>query len=340
MLDILKKILQSFDDGKWVLEEIPALYESITSLSEEAKPAPREEWDDVLAHVQKILSLINEGAIRENEVYWCSFIRVIEIYLSRIWRVAIEVKEEVLRVNDKFFLVATDLQRIYSYFTKNDIAIERSVEYDGFRGQVNHKMQVPKFSPTRESDIKTAITQEFILPFHVKRENKRLMNDGFLPLAIESTVLSQGKSVPYDGSTPIAIPYLDIFITTTFFDNAHEASFEGVSRVIREWQPSQKRKFEEGYKAELAQYLRQYFDDVKEERGESDADILVCNKVPIAMKQNPDKTKLDILSGQLGRHKREYGFVISVVCKIQNGSLYEHWKKQYDRDVKIALIEK
>ncbi len=340
-MEILTKILDSFEQGKWVIEDVKDRYEAITSLSETARTPDKEEFRETLAKIHKIFSFVKEGTVLENEEYWFAFSRFLEILTSRMWVVCLEEKKIILELNTDFFLVACDLQRVYSYFKLNELAVQRSVDYDNFRGVENRKTKVSKFIATKEEDIKHATEQEYVLPYHIKEETGRLVNDGFLPLKIDNSVLKPNNSASYEGKMPIHVVGADLFISTTAFPSAiSEATFEGVTKIINGWNPSETRRYEEAEKAELSEYLRKFFKDVKEEKGESDADIVVDKKVPIETKIKPDKSELDRLTGQVTRHKKEFGFVIVVIFRIVRNNLYEEWRESYARDEAVNIIEK
>jgi hypothetical protein len=115
-----------------------------------------------------------------------------------------------------------------------------------------------------------------------------------------------------------------------------------VGEVIQKWAPRQRRRLEEGYKAELAEYLRSHgYPKTREEEGASNADIFVDNVLPVEMKKNPDQSELDRISGQMHRMIDEFGQVIA--CIVQTGpglDRIERFKKLWGTNDKAAVIVK
>jgi len=115
-----------------------------------------------------------------------------------------------------------------------------------------------------------------------------------------------------------------------------------VSDVLEKWIPRQRRRLEEGYKAELAEYLRSHgYPKTREEEGASNADIFVDNVLPVEMKKNPDQGELDRMSGQMQRMIDEFGQVIA--CVIQTGpglDRIERFKKLWEANDKAVVIVK
>lgn len=93
-------------------------------------------------------------------------------------------------------------------------------------------------------------------------------------------------------------------------------NIETVCEIVEKWIPSNKRKVEESYKAELAEHLRnQQIGKVIEEKGDSDVDILINDKLPIEIKKNPNKSELDRLTGQVKRMLKEFDSLIVVIIE-------------------------
>jgi len=341
MLELLKTILFSFKNGQWQIDAVIDKYHAVTTLRESITPTNLKQFKEILDYTHKILSLIREGTIRENEEYWFRFLRLMEIFTSRIFSFCYPDKKLLLEYNESFFLIACDVQNVYGYFTLNESAIERSVEYDNFRGYETNKMKVAEFNASKINDIENAILKEFILPCHIKVDRGKIVNNGFLPLKIENSILAQNKEMIFEQSCPIYVIGYELYITNLLASSSTMFINLGtVSSIIRDWKPSQTRRYEESEKAELAEYLRKFYTDVKEEKGESEADILIENKLPIETKVNPNKSEFDRLTGQVSRQKKEFGEVIVVLFRISRNDLFEDWKSQYLRDSSVEIITK
>lgn len=119
-------------------------------------------------------------------------------------------------------------------------------------------------------------------------------------------------------------------------------SVEAVSDVIRGWTPRQKRRLEESYKAELAEYLRSHgFPKTREEEGQSNADILVDEVLPVEMKKDPNQGELDRMGGQMMRMLGEYGQVVACIIQTAPGlDRIERFKKTWELDERVRIIVK
>jgi hypothetical protein len=121
-----------------------------------------------------------------------------------------------------------------------------------------------------------------------------------------------------------------------------KVSLAAVSEVVQPWIPRQKRRVEESYKAELAEYLRSHgYPKTREEEGSSNPDILAEESLPIEMKKDPDQGELDRMSGQMLRMKAEFGRVIA--CIVQSGpslDRIDRFKKTRENDGQVCVIVK
>lgn len=132
------------------------------------------------------------------------------------------------------------------------------------------------------------------------------------------------------------------FKSTFPISDNERISLESVGEVVNKWIPRHKRRSEETYKAELAEYLRgNGFPKTTEERGESLCDVLVDRVVPIELKIDPNKAELDRLSGQLLDMKKEYGCAIGcIIGASRKGDLMERFSERYEKANSILIIAK
>ncbi len=124
-----------------------------------------------------------------------------------------------------------------------------------------------------------------------------------------------------------------------------QVEFNQVVNSIHQWIPKVRRSTEEGYKSDLAgflEYKRGYF--VREESGETKADIMIENRIPIELKKNPTQQGYDRLAGQMGRHHRAKNCVIAVICDVGRYEQYEDFKHlvdfQFRGQTNVKVIKK
>lgn len=119
--------------------------------------------------------------------------------------------------------------------------------------------------------------------------------------------------------------------------------FQALVREIEDWTPQIRHPTEDGYRASLNGYLQGKGYSTKMESGESLADILVNDEIPIEMKKNPIKSSYNAAIGQLLQHCKAHGSVIIVICDPKRLDDFD----EFSRDVKenlyrwpIAIIKK
>ena len=116
--------------------------------------------------------------------------------------------------------------------------------------------------------------------------------------------------------------------------------FEFIASLVETWTPTQRYKTEEGYKAELAQFIRAYGIPVAQEQGVSQADIVAAERVAIALKKKPNKGDYDLLFSQIHRHLGEYEFAVAVVTALDKTDAFDAFAKRFADDVRVKCIPK
>lgn len=116
--------------------------------------------------------------------------------------------------------------------------------------------------------------------------------------------------------------------------------FSSLISAIERWIPLRRYKNEEGYQVDLRNYLEHKFGyQVRQETGETMADIMVNNIFPIEVKKNPRLSGYDRLMGQLTRHHRAKGYAIAVICDVRRLEQFEDFKhnvsKHFEKNVVI-----
>lgn len=104
----------------------------------------------------------------------------------------------------------------------------------------------------------------------------------------------------------------------------HNASV--VIQAIKEWIPRKRYVSEDGYRVDLASYLEGSGFITRMDAGETKVDILVNSSIPIELKKNPRQSAYDRLVGQITRNVRAYGFVITVICDVTRGEMFEDFE--------------
>jgi len=111
-----------------------------------------------------------------------------------------------------------------------------------------------------------------------------------------------------------------------------EKDFSELISAIERWIPLKRHRNEEGYQMDLRTYLEYKCGyQVRLEKGESMADIMVNNIFPIEVKKNPTLSKYDRLLGQLTRHHRAKGYAIAVICDVRRLEQFEDFKNNVSK---------
>ena len=113
-----------------------------------------------------------------------------------------------------------------------------------------------------------------------------------------------------------------------------DESLDGLVKLIKQWMPNQRYKYEDGYAVELRAFLESRGYECRGEAGVSSADIEVNGKFPIEVKKNPTLSQYDRMIGQLVRHCRSKGCAIAVVCDVKRGDLHN----DFEHNVKHGLV--
>ena len=114
--------------------------------------------------------------------------------------------------------------------------------------------------------------------------------------------------------------------------------FSELISAIERWIPLKRHRNEEGYQMDLRTYLEYKCGyQVRLEKGETMADIMVNNIFPIEVKKNPTLSGYDRLMGQLIRHHRAKGYAIAVICDVRRLEQFEDFKhnvsKHFEKNV-------
>ena len=132
-------------------------------------------------------------------------------------------------------------------------------------------------------------------------------------------------------------------LASTYPTSSNERiSLDTITDVVRSWVPRQNRHYEEAYKAELSEYLRNKgYAKTREEEGTSRTDILVDEVLPIELKLNPPKSELDRMSGQLLDMVAEYGNVIACVIQTKGSlDLLERVQARFKDNPNVRIVVK
>jgi len=129
----------------------------------------------------------------------------------------------------------------------------------------------------------------------------------------------------------------------TIEEKSSPTSFTEISNNIQNWIPHMRYKTEGEYRIDLNSYLNGLGYHTRMEKGESLADILVNDSVPIEVKKNPRISDYDRALGQLRRHCKAYGSTIVVICDPkrldQFNDFFEDVKETL-RKYSISIIKK
>ncbi len=339
---ILGVFLQGINDHQRFQPHILELFDAITS----GNYPIQIDKDRITNDLQTILIVSNKvsrSEVNQDEEFWYAYVRVLETCAAEIYRYTRSHKSEILNTHlSSLWQIARTLMTIYSEFTKNDLALRRHAEYMSFSGEITSARDMPSLDPNKETEVHKALCKEFLMVPHVSYSGQEAINDGFLVLEINGQNLNPGNKIPLPQSTTItAKPKgLNFPITILSSQRVHPHNFDGLVEAIRVWRPAMKRKYEEGPKAELAEYLRQKFLQTREEKGDSNTDVLVFANIPVEVKNKPTKSELHRLSGQILEQKKEYGSVIAVVVNITNNDVFEDWKETFASDPCVKIIPK
>jgi hypothetical protein len=122
--------------------------------------------------------------------------------------------------------------------------------------------------------------------------------------------------------------------------------FERIIDSINKWVPKRRHRDEDGYQTEIRSYLEYECElSVREEKGETKADLLVNEKFPVELKKSPNLAEYDRLFGQLARHALAYGTAIAVICDIKRRDEFDDFISRKDRifgrsGLKVVVISK
>jgi len=115
-------------------------------------------------------------------------------------------------------------------------------------------------------------------------------------------------------------------------------SFSKLCEILVRWFPRRVRKYEESYKAELAEYLSHFSPKVREETEGQLCDILVSNQYPIHLKVDPNKSQYDTLCGQIFRTLETYKHVACVVIGISASDQYHDFIERVAKSAGTSKI--
>lgn len=123
-----------------------------------------------------------------------------------------------------------------------------------------------------------------------------------------------------------------------------DADFDSILTDIEKWIPLRRYPNEDGYSVDLHNFLGDKCGySVRLEGGESQADILVDDHIPIEIKKNPTQPEYDRMLGQLVRHERAHGCAIGVVCDVRRQKMFIDAAANIERSAgekKIRVIAK
>jgi hypothetical protein len=105
-----------------------------------------------------------------------------------------------------------------------------------------------------------------------------------------------------------------------------QGDFDVLMKEIRSWAPHSRYRSEGEYRIDLYSYLNAKGYKTRMEEGDTLADILVNDKIPIEVKKSPRSTEYDRAKGQLHKHCKAFNSVIAVVCDVKNRDEFEDFK--------------
>lgn len=201
---------------------------------------------------------------------------------------------------------------------------------DGFEKDANLAWEYDDF--VRDKKLSAYSQQELLRNLWVLNELNFIRGSFMLGGDFHFVITAEGRDLVSDS----------LKLKSTFPTSSNERiSLDSVAEIVEKWIPRQKRKSEEAYKAELAEYLRNNgFPRTTEERGESACDVLVEETVPVELKKDPDKAELDRLSGQMLDMLTEYGCVVACIVRATRGDLIKKFSKRFKNDKNVKIIIK
>jgi|GEM_PF-4832264 len=339
MRDIIESLLNVLYSGDKFDNDIPLLYDRLTSTELVPRILPNQIYSTLQA-ITRIISSIAEGNICDDEDYWYKFIRITEILSSKIFLFCFHNKDSSF--NELLFSIACGFQKLYSYFKINVFAIQRAVEYSNFHGSDITSNGLCEFDPSKDEDFSKAINKEYVLVAHFKIIDNSLINDGFLYFVVNNTRIYPSKEIfDYDSTSTLFVPLLNIFMPIqTVSKVVYDLTPINIARLIQSWIPSLRRNQEEAYKSDLRHYLAKYFNKVVEEQGDSQVDIVVDDFIPIETKKSPNKSEYDRLDGQIIRHLKNYSCLIVVIFDVRKDDYFNEWREKYLKENRITILAK
>jgi hypothetical protein len=95
---------------------------------------------------------------------------------------------------------------------------------------------------------------------------------------------------------------------------------------IKTWSPHSRYKTEGEYRIDLYAHLNAKGYKTRMEDGDTLADILVNDKIPIEVKKSPRSSEYDRAKGQLHKHCKAFNSVIAVVCDVRTRDEFDDFK--------------
>lgn len=118
-------------------------------------------------------------------------------------------------------------------------------------------------------------------------------------------------------------------------------SINKICSIIENWTPNRRYQHEDGYKAELYSFLLSNYNfPVRQEAGQSRADILVDGSIAIEIKKNPNSESYDRMFSQLIRQKKEFGYAIGLIFDVKNRDAFQDFLDMVKEIHDICIIKK
>ncbi len=339
--DFINLLQQDVYDRTRFNNAVKVVYEQLTTFTE-IPEFNLEEVPQLLKGILVVTERVQERDVLQDEIFWYQYLRILEVFSAKIYQEILQTKSSILiETMSTLFKLAKTFHINYGYFKNHEHAVARFTEYANFAGSSQNAKITPALNPHKVRDIFTGLKQDFLVVPHTEYDQGQLVNDGYVDLEIDHTVLQTGQNRPLPTTATTAkVVGIDILFPILPTAQNLPVNFDGVSEAVRRWNPEHRRNTEGEYKIELKGYLQRIFPTIREEQGTSKTDILVFAGIAIECKKEPSQGELDRLVGQIARQKEEFGNVIAVVIRPPNITKIEKLCELYSADSHVKIFSK
>lgn len=268
--------------------------------------------------------------------------------LEQLKQVALELSERLGKTPSRRELASVLKDSEYSYYGLSVTAFQEYCGLDANKSFLDSKIEDDALL---RIFCELCIAEKRILNQVVFR---KLIRDGKFPihrlqarlggmLGIQTHLLAYAKRNNCDGEL-LKLPGWKIDIDNLSTDTASSTNekgvgklFENVCDVLLKWAPAIRRSSEEAYKSELSNYLKQPGSivlknkTVREEKGDSQCDIVIGNDIGIEIKKSPSLAEYDRCFGQIARHRKSFKNVAVVIFDVPRQEQFEDFCQMVDQ---------